>query len=70
MRVPRGLKAVLLLPFFPNQKNKGANTLDNAKLKRIADNIRILSASMPEKAKSGHPGGPMGGADFMALLYA
>src|SRR4051812_43401951 len=25
---------------------------------------------MPEKAKSGHPGGPMGGADFMALLYA
>jgi len=43
--------------------------LDNAKLKRIADNIRILSASMPERAKSGHPGGPMGGADFMALLY-
>ena len=24
---------------------------------------------MPERAKSGHPGGPMGGADFMALLY-
>ena len=44
--------------------------MDNAKLKRIADNIRILSASMPERAKSGHPGGPMGGADFMALLYA
>ncbi|HLP40640.1 MAG TPA: transketolase [Fibrobacteria bacterium] len=43
--------------------------MDNAKLKRIADNIRILSASMPERAKSGHPGGPMGGADFMALLY-
>src|SRR5687768_17323833 len=45
-------------------------SLDNAKLKRIADNIRILSAAMPEQAKSGHPGGPMGGADFMALLYA
>ena len=44
--------------------------MDNSKLKRIADNIRILSASMPERAKSGHPGGPMGGADFMALLYA
>ncbi|MEO6098113.1 MAG: transketolase [Fibrobacteria bacterium] len=44
--------------------------MDNAKLQRIADNIRILSLSMPEKAKSGHPGGPMGGADFMALLYA
>jgi len=44
-------------------------SLDNALLTRIADNIRILSCSMPEKAKSGHPGGPMGGADFMALLY-
>ncbi len=43
--------------------------LDNAVLARIADNIRVLSCSMPEQAKSGHPGGPMGGADFMALLY-
>ena len=44
-------------------------SLDNALLNRIADNIRVLSAAMPEQAKSGHPGGPMGGADFMALLY-
>jgi transketolase len=43
--------------------------MDNATLKRIADNIRVLSVAMPEKAKSGHPGGPMGGADFMAVLY-
>src|SRR5688572_21733550 len=43
--------------------------MDNKTLKRVADNIRVLSAAMPEKAKSGHPGGPMGGADFMALLY-
>lgn len=43
--------------------------MDNKILKRIADNIRVLSVAMPEKAKSGHPGGPMGGADFMALLY-
>ncbi len=43
--------------------------LDNKTLKRIADNIRVLAASMPEKAKSGHPGGAMGGADFMALVY-
>ena len=35
-----------------------------------ADNIRILSASMVEKAKSGHPGGAMGGADFMHILYS
>lgn len=35
-----------------------------------ADNIRILVASMVEKAKSGHPGGAMGGADFMNVLYS
>ena len=37
---------------------------------QAADNIRILSAAMVEKAKSGHPGGPMGGADFMHVLYS
>lgn len=36
---------------------------------RAADNIRILSAAMVEKAKSGHPGGAMGGADFIHILY-
>ena len=36
---------------------------------RAADNIRILSAAMVEKAKSGHPGGAMGGADFINILY-
>ena len=34
-----------------------------------ADNIRILAASMVEKSKSGHPGGAMGGADFINVLY-
>jgi len=38
--------------------------------KRAADNIRILSAAMVEKAKSGHPGGAMGGADFMHVLFS
>ncbi len=35
-----------------------------------ADNIRALAVAMVEKAKSGHPGGPMGGADFMHILYS
>jgi transketolase len=35
-----------------------------------ADNIRALAVSMVEKANSGHPGGPMGGADFMHILYS
>jgi len=39
-------------------------------LLKAADNVRILSASMVEKAKSGHPGGAMGGADFITLLYS
>jgi transketolase len=37
---------------------------------RSADNIRILAAAMVEKAKSGHPGGAMGGADFVEMLYS
>ena len=38
-------------------------------IKKGADNIRILSAAMVEKARSGHPGGAMGGADFIHILY-
>jgi transketolase len=38
--------------------------------KLAADNIRILSMSMVEKAKSGHPGGAMGGADFIHILFS
>lgn len=37
---------------------------------RASDNIRILSAAMVEKSKSGHPGGAMGGADFINVLYS
>lgn len=44
--------------------------MDLQVMKHAADNIRILAASMVEKAKSGHPGGAMGGADFVNVLYS
>ena len=43
---------------------------DVKNMNRAADNIRVLAASMVEKAKSGHPGGAMGGADFINTLYS
>ncbi|NLC50437.1 MAG: transketolase, partial [Bacteroidales bacterium] len=43
---------------------------DNLIMNKAADNIRILSASMVEEAKSGHPGGAMGGADFINVLFS
>ena len=43
---------------------------DNKLMNRAADNIRILAASMVEKANSGHPGGAMGGADFVNVLFS
>ena len=43
---------------------------DSKLMNRAADNIRILAASMVEKANSGHPGGAMGGADFVNVLFS
>ena len=43
---------------------------DTNLLNKSADNIRVLTAAMVEKAKSGHPGGAMGGADFINVLYS
>ena len=43
---------------------------DSKLMNRAADNIRILAASMVEKAKSGHPGGAMGGADYINVLFS
>lgn len=43
---------------------------DTKLMNRAADNIRILAASMVEKANSGHPGGAMGGADFINVLFS
>lgn len=43
----------------------------NKKIDQLAaDNIRAITISMVERANSGHPGGAMGGADFMHILYS
>ncbi|WP_238480252.1 transketolase family protein [Mangrovibacterium lignilyticum] len=44
--------------------------MSNKLIEKAADNVRILSAAMVEKAKSGHPGGAMGGADFASVLFS
>ena len=44
--------------------------MDKKLMNSAADNIRVLAAAMVEKAKSGHPGGAMGGADFVNVLYS
>jgi transketolase len=44
--------------------------MNNTIVNKAADNIRILSAAMVEKSNSGHPGGAMGGADFINILYS
>lgn len=43
---------------------------DNTLVLKAANNLRILIASMVEKAKSGHPGGALGGSDFLTVLYS
>ena len=52
-------------------ETKQFTDMNNTKVMNLAaDNIRILAAAMVEKAKSGHPGGAMGGADFINVLYS
>ena len=44
--------------------------IDKQLVQKSADNLRILAMAMVEKAKSGHPGGAMGGMDFVSVLYS
>lgn len=46
------------------------NNKDQALAQKAVDNLRVFAAAMPEQAKSGHPGGAMGGADFIHVLYS
>lgn len=39
-------------------------------MNEAANNLRVLIAQMVETAKSGHPGGAMGGADFANVLFS
>lgn len=41
----------------------------NKNFKLLANTVRVLSAQMIEKAKSGHPGMPLGCADLASLLW-
>ncbi|MCL2282924.1 MAG: hypothetical protein FWC26_06365, partial [Fibromonadales bacterium] len=43
--------------------------MHNAIIRRAADNARILSAAMVQKAKSGHPGGAMDSTEFFNVLF-
>ena len=44
--------------------------MSNTIVNQAADNIRVLTVAMVEKSKSGHPGGAMGGADIINILYS
>ena len=58
------------MPIFAKNYNPLNKMNDSIIMNKAADNIRILAASMVEKAKSGHPGGAMGGADFANVLFS
>lgn len=44
--------------------------MDIKTMNSAADNLRVLITEMVEKANSGHPGGALGAADFINVLYS
>jgi transketolase len=56
--------------FVDIESNFNSNLMNININQRAANNIRILSMAMVEKAKAGHPGGAMGGADFIHVLFS
>lgn len=64
------IKGTYIYYFYFYATNKKHFIVNTSISVKSADNIRILSAAMVEKAVSGHPGGAMGGADFIQILYS
>jgi Transketolase len=52
-----------------NKKDK-KNPNNEVSLNDMANAIRFLAADAVEKANCGHPGMPMGAADFTTVLYS
>ena len=44
--------------------------MDKKVMQSAGNNLRVLIAEMVEKSKSGHPGGALGAADFVNVLYS
>ena len=59
----------MMLLLFTKLKNKHLGMAETTITQRAADNLRVIAGAMVEQAQSGHPGGAMGGADYITILF-